>query len=63
MGLDGNDSVMKRGFKRKIILFVTISGNSFTLGSRYLSLSSFIAGLEWPCRFGREDCLVFSLSV
>lgn len=60
-GGTGNDSVMKRGFERKIILFVTISRNSFTLSS--FSLSSFIAGLGWPCRFGREDRLVFSLSV
>lgn len=62
-GRTGNDSVMKRGFKCKIILFVTIRGNSFTLSSPYPSFSPFIAGLEWPCKFGREDCLGFSLSV
>lgn len=37
-GGTGNYSVMKRGFKHKIILFVTISGNSFTPRSHYLSL-------------------------
>lgn len=62
-GTTGNDSVMKRGFNCKIILFVTIRGNSFTLSSPYLSFSPFIAGLGWPCKFGREDCLGFSLSV
>lgn len=31
---------MKRGFKHKIILFVTISGNSFTLSSCLLLFHS-----------------------
>lgn len=60
---DGNGSVVKRDFKHKIILFVTIRGNSFTLSSPYLFFSPFIAGLDWPCKFGRKDCLGFSLSV